>query len=100
MQAGDVCSILETCSKNNVRELTFGALSVSFGPERPTETPAEIPAPINHEKINRATLADEEVRLRAETLALLAIEDPIEYERQIMNGELGPNEPEPDYEAS
>lgn len=103
-----MCLILRACAESKVRELKFAGLHVSFG--KPTEetpapalppmgnpaTPVELTSPVQsaaeiateQTKQNDKSLAQAEIEAKDMQLALLAIEDPMEFERQLMNGEL------------
>lgn len=97
-------SILKACATSGVSELKFGPLHVKFGgtPEHVAEAPSvdlrpTIPAPEiaeapNHEVMNREALAEDEMLAREERLALLQIEDPLEFEKQLISGEIEPDE--------
>lgn len=112
LTAVEVCAILEACAKAQVRELKFGALYVNRGPQSPVESesvpaalgapaPVQLPTPIpvaamteaQHTQQSAAAIEQAELEAKEERLALLAIEDPVEYERQVMAGELEENGP-------
>lgn len=108
LTSADVCSILRACAETQVRELKFGGLHVTFG-KQAEETGLTPPSPLGNAasgvadpltppsveaitaeqtKQNEQSLAQAEIDAKADRLALLAIEDPVEFERQMMNGEL------------
>jgi hypothetical protein len=55
-------------------------------PLLPPGTP--LPVGPDHARQNADTLKKDEVEVRAERLRMLMIEDPMEYERQLRDGEL------------
>jgi hypothetical protein len=66
-------------------------LYLTFGPAPEkivTEYPMVVSGVPNHAQQNADTLALDEEELRAEQLRMLMIEDPVEYERQLRDGEL------------
>lgn len=90
ISSADVCHILSECQKAGVTLLNYNAdgLRAEFGLQEPVakeQLTGDVP---DHDKINKNTLADEEQRVRSERLALLQIEDPEEFERQLMAEEL------------
>ncbi len=94
---GEVCVILKACSDSNVAAIKYGNLNVQFG------LPAVPPAPVlsrnpetalseeQHRKQGKASLQQDEIRLREEQLALLQIENPLAAEelmlKEGLNGE-------------
>ena len=88
--------IIDSCGKAGVRVLRYGGLYLAFGPAPAREVPQEYPilavpplpkAP-DHARQNVETLERDEEELRAEQLRMLMIENPVEYERQLRDGEL------------
>lgn len=92
LQASDVCAIIKTCKESNVSKLQFGDLQVdfTFHVEQFEAHPITGEAPLEQliEKQEKDTLEKEAMQSKSERLALMAIEDPAEYERLIMAGEL------------
>ena len=94
----DVCSIIEACGKAGVRILKYGNLYLNLGPPKPKEEPlpnypilpvtAPLPLGPDHVKQNETALEMDEQEVKAERLRMLMIEDPMEYERQLRDGEL------------
>lgn len=121
LTSDEVCSILKACAESKVRELKFGGLYVSFGPQALEEqihimlppaasepvAPTSAPPPVaemteaQHTIQTSESLAQAEIEAKEDQLALLAIENPVEFERQLMNGELedGPSAESDDEEA-
>ena len=109
----EICRILEVGAKVGVQELRFHGLHVRFG--RPAEPIAPGPAldqtipssappekaisEEQHTKQNQDALEVDELRLKEDRLAQLFIENPLEAERMLMNGELGDAEESDDSEA-
>lgn len=103
LRLGEVCAIIEACGKAGVRTLRLGDLYLSLGekPEQPEVLRGTSFQPMpDHAKQNAAALDHDEEEVRAEQLRMLMIENPMEYERQLRDGELGdePTEPEDDAE--
>lgn len=103
LSAEDVCKILESCSKNGVRELKFAELAVSFGP---APLVAHFPAPgpeisgQNPENVIQVQTQEEEktqeeqgLSLRQRQIAELMITDPYHAEQLMQSGELIPPGP-------
>lgn len=84
--------------------MTFGNLHVEFGPAPVTSEPtypllpphalypADALAP-DHAQQNAATLVEDELSVKAEQLRMLMIENPMEYENALRDGELTEDEP-------
>lgn len=88
LTAKDICLIIKEGSKGGVAKLKFGDLEISFGiePEEPivyTEIPLK-----EQEKIEQEIQLKDRVESGEEALSQLAIDDPVEWERQIAKGEL------------
>lgn len=93
-----ICAIIEACGKSRVRSFKYGDLQMEFGnapevvvSEYPmVELPRGVPTTPSpdHVRQNKEALERDEQEVRAEQLALMAIEDPMEYERQLKAGEL------------
>jgi len=92
LSTNDICKLISTCKKNGVIEFTFGELHLSLAsPEkaRKNEAPqAAIP--------DETFLKEQEQEFRRihkmdqdkDDTAMLLVEDPLEMERRIANGEL------------
>ena len=98
-----ICSIIEACGKAGVRVFKYGNLYLNLGPapEKVGGYPilpitAPLPKPVDHARQNVDALQHDEDELRAEQLRMLMLENPVEYERQLRDGELTEEEPEPD----
>lgn len=99
LSTDEICRILETSSKSGVIELKFGDLHVTFGTpaghvpsvENVVEQPP-VASPVltddQHKRQSEESLEMEQVRLREEQLARALVEDPVEYERLLSQGEL------------
>lgn len=91
LTAKDICAILRACASNGVREFKLGSLHAVFGSKAidqgdntkskiPAETQLELPIPEepNTEEADLATPQDD---------YLLAVTDPIEWERRQLEEE-------------
>lgn len=92
--AQDICAILKAASDASVFEMQLGDLFVRFGGPAPLAELA-IAQSISANAIAEESRAEiqktfekEAVLDKEDKLALMAIEDPMEYERLIMSGEL------------
>lgn len=90
----EICRILETCKTVGVKEFYLGELRFVFnsGEALPDKVNPTTPVPIDHEKQSKEALELDEMQEREDRLRLLAIEDPVEYERQIVDEELEPDD--------
>jgi hypothetical protein len=95
---GEISSIIEACGKAGVRVLKYRGLYLALGPAPekqevicypllPPGSPLPAKGP-DHARQNADTLQHDEEELRAEQLRMLMIENPMEYERQLRDGEL------------
>ena len=91
----DICAIIETCSKTNLRELTIGNMSLKFGPENqgdkvPTagvQLPSEIAGAtdINPEQ-NESFVEAMQARTQEDILNTQTLmDDPMRFEEEVMN---------------
>lgn len=101
LSTDEVCKILEVSAKAGVIELKFSTLHVKFGgsaeqvvsnypfvPSPPTTIPVNILTDEQHKKQSKESLANEEMHVREERLAMALIENPELYEEMLKNGEL------------
>jgi len=97
LSAEEVCSILRVCGEAKVSVLKFRDLYVKFGgtaESQKNDVPSALPitpeAEIsdNSKQVAFEAIEKEMVLTKEERLALLQIEDPLEYERLVVNGEL------------
>lgn len=96
----EICRILESCKTAGVKEFVLGDLRFVFGgdeispnvvPTKEQEPPSPLPV-VDHAKQDSEALEIDEMYAREDRLALLAIEDPVEFERQIVHEELIPDD--------
>lgn len=99
LSSQEICHIIELCAKVGVRELRFHGLYVVFGTQfknsdltRPaaahqSQSDTEI-SESQHEKQSQAALEADEISLREDRLAQMFIENPLQAEKLLMNGEL------------
>jgi hypothetical protein len=83
----DIASIIQSCKDAGVRELQFKGLNISFGTLPETKKTA---AELRDEQVKMGArgLEIEELRMIEDRIEQLKIEDPEEYERLILSGEL------------
>lgn len=98
----EICQILRYCVRSNVKELRLGELIVSFfdpaGPKAEI-MPQVVQDPESLSKMNnvdRSTLETLEYRLKQDQLEQMAIEDPVEYEKLQLSGDLEDRDAEPE----
>lgn len=92
----EVCRIIKLGKKAGLSELKFGELHVSF--KSPIEQVAKatmrqpripsVPVKAPTENTQKEALAQDELRLREDQLAMALIEDPVRYEQLLRDGEL------------
>lgn len=95
-----VCAIIEACGKAGVRVFKYGELyfSMDATPQTyPLIVPGDriVPAAPDHARQNADTLERDEDEVRDEQLRMLMLENPMEYERQLRDGELEDEPSEP-----
>lgn len=81
LNAQQVCDIISACHRLNVLKIEFGDLKVEFRSQVPMNESVASPAPRSE------LVADQNARVMErslEELELLAVEDPVEYERVMM----------------
>lgn len=109
LTAVEVCAILKACGEAQVRELKLGNLHVTFRRPASGGVRAEAPPPPADTEISAANpittdrrdTVERNILKKEEELSQLMIENPAEYERALLEGELeegGPAE-ESDAEA-
>ena len=88
--------LLMACAKCGVSHLKWGELEVSFNgmKENVSGTPRDpwVPPALSEEtlkKFSSEQLLVDEARLKESQLAMMPIENPVEYERLLMEGKLG-----------
>jgi len=97
----EIKAIILQCAQSKVREIDIPGLRLVFGdvgpakplPARPsaletTRPPDAALSEEEHEANNQNFIADEEAFAKEEQLALMAIEDPLQYEQLMLRGEL------------
>jgi hypothetical protein len=104
--ADEVCCILDKCSNLGIATLTLGDLHFQFkckleeipiAPVTDSQPPAK---PVDLDKEAKDALVQDELRAKEDRLAMLLVEDPQEFERQICAGELTEDDGEPDEDAN
>lgn len=96
LTAQEICSIIKECARQGVAEMTYGELHVKFQPlgER-EEAPAHVPpsqrvrVPAKTlDKIESDSLRNDELAVKEDDLAQMLIEDPAQYEKLVLQGDL------------
>ena len=97
----DLRKILRLCITNGVKTFQHGDLRLEFHENMPqtistgrVRVSANMPKP-NHEQQAEESLRNDEINVKEDQLAMLLIENPEEFERQIAAGDLEEAE-EPD----
>lgn len=96
LTASEICSIIKECARQNVAEMTFGELHVKF---QPLGERIEVPGPsANHlrvrvpaktlEKIETEAVKQGELAVKEDDLAQMLIDDPAQYEKLLLQGDL------------
>ena len=89
LSAQDVCAILKSCRQNQVVRLKFGDLELEFSPREgafPIETNSGFvrrTPKLTDEIVEKGEL-EKRVGHEQESLDLLAVEDPVAYEKFLM----------------
>lgn len=103
LKAEDVCTILDACSRNGVRELKFLGLEVSLGKPVSVLEPELAPGPINpatnpehviqvQASLETESQTEQELATRDLQIAELLITDPLAAEQLMESGELVPGD--------
>lgn len=95
LQTKDVCEIIKTCHDNQVATLQWGPLSLSFAhhskrEEHPASPGEQTPPPLTaeqHTEANARAIEQDEVRLKEDRLANMAVEDPVGFEESMLEEE-------------
>lgn len=97
--ADELCRIIDSCAARGVQSFSLGGLELTFGADpqfieteiqevpRRGKRVALVPEP-DHEQNEKDSVEHEELRLKEEQVAMLILEDPVEFERQLADGEL------------
>ena len=91
----EICRIIEVCAKAGVSSIESGNLKLSFLAQVPVQLPVRPeggqtqPQPAtNHEEQSQASLEIDELHEKEERIAMMILEDPLEFERQLVAGDL------------
>jgi hypothetical protein len=101
----EVCALIKACSEARVSELKFGELQILFAPAEmgPAKTSdannqvlVEEALPLSMEslEIEKRAFEFDEQSIKEDRLALMAIENPSEFEAMTLAGELEDAEPQ------
>lgn len=100
LTVAEVTLIIDTCAKANVRRFQALGLHLELGesgpassPRPPLVTEPNLPTEAalsekHHQKQNEETLRDEELQTKEERLAQMFIEDPLQAEKMMEEGDL------------
>lgn len=90
LSAKDICDIIKACKGSGISELSVGDLILRRGLiEDPlAETHIARSRPILEEKVGKESLEEQEQMTKEDQLALLRIENPLEYERLLIAQDL------------
>jgi hypothetical protein len=93
LKSYDICNLIKTCSVSGVLELNYGELHIKFA-SKDIEAPSE-PAIAGRKSdatkstvIEQDSIEQDELKTKQDQLDLMLIEDPAEYERLLIAGEL------------
>lgn len=90
LTSDDICKIIKSCAENGVSEFIFDTLNIEFGKYKKND-PESITVPIltqeAHDKMDKQTLVEEEIKIKEEQIQMLMIEDPAKAEEMIANGD-------------
>lgn len=96
--ADELCRIIDSCASRGVQSFSLGGLELTFGAEPQFIQPelrevrrgkklSLAPEP-DHEQNEKDAVEQDELRTKEEQVAMLILEDPQEFERQLADGEL------------
>lgn len=92
LTAEDICNILRVCRESGASKLKFAGIEAEFFPADYTKASEPLPeAEISVEQaavIEGQQLTRDEMRVKSERLAMMLIEDPAQYEKLLLDGEL------------
>jgi hypothetical protein len=82
--SGDICAIIKACGEAGVSKFVLGSLSFEIG-----HAPQVQYAPFVAEGRTQAIgVLNDELALKEERLAHMDVEDPVQYEKLLMSGDL------------
>lgn len=89
LSADDICKILESSARNGVTKLTVRGLEASFhgGYTQEVAKPFAEESP-RHEAVSLDAIQRDQELLVQERIANLMVEDPVEYEKLLLDGDL------------
>lgn len=90
LKIADICRLIKVCHETGVTKVEFGNLVVQFATKEPgADTPKqEFSIPRQVVETEAEAIASHEVKIKEDKLDLLLIENPAEYERLVLAGEL------------
>lgn len=91
LTCADICAIIKECGQNGVREFRIDSFHISYGPS-PAQAiePVVVAQAIQNIQNSQASEANERrvQETQEERLQNLLLDDPAEYERQLLREEL------------
>jgi hypothetical protein len=95
LKTSEICTIIEACSQAGVIELKFGDLHVRFAERARSDVTQSLPiipeAEISDEQTQQIatdSLRQDELTLKSERLQQMIIDEPAEFERLLLDGDL------------
>ena len=90
LSSDNVCSIIETCAKNQVSELKFGDLQIRIGYTETAQPQASFETEISEAKLKQEDLTyikQRETEQKEDEIDQMLIEDPYKFEELLEQGE-------------
>lgn len=84
--ASDICSIIKACKGSGVTELVLGDLKIGFGPKDHAWPEMPLPRQLNFKDVDSNQNASPTEIDQEEINYQLAIDDPVAWERQQLEG--------------
>jgi hypothetical protein len=83
--ADDLCRIIDSCAKQGVKEFSVGGVELRFHDAPPAQQKVLTP---DHARNDKEALLHSELLEKEDRVAMMILEDPEEFERQLVAGEL------------
>jgi hypothetical protein len=84
----DLCAIIKTCYESGVKRIVLPGVIISFTGDTPVMSYAPTKDHNVIEQIESEALSQIEQETNEERLSRLMLENPVEYERLVLNGDL------------
>jgi hypothetical protein len=96
LTAEQICHILKACGESGVSKLKFAGLEAEFYKIAQSDILFPDAQPLPEAEISQAQAAEsekeglrwDEIRLKTERLAAMLVEDPAQYEKLLLDGDL------------